>query len=144
MRRCLRIAPAGPRSISDRDKAHTACVVLAQVNRVNQQTECAHVNTGDSSVVLLTNLWCIGRNDTNVSSLSRDGNLVNVGNFDAKGVNGDNWKPLNANDNVGASFSRSVARKGQGFALIFPFVASIQPPSIWPITMVRSLNSAYL
>ncbi len=37
-----------------------------------------------------------------------DGNLVNVGNFDADGANVNNWKPDNSNSNLGVSFSRSL------------------------------------
>ncbi len=40
-----------------------------------------------------------------------DGNLVNVGNFDADGVNVNRNRPDNHNDNLGVSFSRSLGRK---------------------------------
>lgn len=44
------------------------------------------------------------------TSRDSDGNLVNVGNFDAKGANVNNDRPDNRNDNLGVSFSRSVPR----------------------------------
>lgn len=37
-----------------------------------------------------------------------DGNLVNVGNFDAKGVNVNRNRPDNSNPNLGVSLSRSL------------------------------------
>ena len=45
------------------------------------------------------------------SSLSRDGSLVHVGDFDAEGVSGDDWRPHSAHDIVGASFSRLASPK---------------------------------
>jgi len=37
-----------------------------------------------------------------------DGNLVNVGNFDSDGVNVNNDRPGNSNDNLAVSFSRNL------------------------------------
>jgi hypothetical protein len=60
---------------------------------------------------------------------------VNLGNFDAKGVNGNEWKPDNRNGNVGVSLSRSVMK------LVYLMdelcVCLIQPPSILPISCRR-------
>lgn len=42
---------------------------------------------------------------------SSDGNLVNFGNFNADGANVNRWKPDNANDNLGALFSRSLTSR---------------------------------
>lgn len=40
------------------------------------------------------------------SAESSDGNRVNVGNFDAKGLNVNNWNDDNRNDNIGVSATR--------------------------------------
>ena len=57
-----------------------------------------------------------------------DGNLVNVGNFDADGANVNRNRPGNHNDNLGVAFSRSL----------FYLEVLIQPPSILPISMTDS------
>ena len=66
---------------------------------------------------------------------STDGNLVNLGNFDAKGVNGNRWTPDNRNGNLGVLLSRSVTK------LVYPIdelcVCLIQPPIILPISCKR-------
>ncbi|MDO8482774.1 MAG: hypothetical protein Q7S86_03080, partial [bacterium] len=51
---------------------------------------------------------------------SSDGNLVNVGNFDADGANVNNWNPDNSDDDLGVSFSRSLCLglNGRGFFLL--------------------------
>jgi hypothetical protein len=38
-----------------------------------------------------------------------DGNRVNVGNFDVKGLNVNNWNDDNRNDNIGLSAARQSA-----------------------------------
>lgn len=48
-----------------------------------------------------------------------DGNLVNVGNFDADGANVNRWNPDNTNDNLGVLLSRSV---DNGNANILPSI----------------------
>ena len=40
------------------------------------------------------------------SYLDSDGNHVNVGNFDAKGLNVNNWNDNNRNSNIGVSSAR--------------------------------------
>ncbi len=55
------------------------------------------------------------------TSRTSDGNLVNVGNFDAKGTNVNRNEPRNSNDNLGVSFSRSVPRlRGGVFRTLNP------------------------
>jgi hypothetical protein len=39
-----------------------------------------------------------------------NGNLVSLGKFDAKGVNGKRWNPDNRDGNLGVSLSRSVTK----------------------------------
>ena len=38
--------------------------------------------------------------------VTSDGNRVNVGNFDSKGLNVNNWSDDNRNDNIGVAVSR--------------------------------------
>ncbi len=75
---------------------------------------------------------CPGRKSVKRKVRSPDGNLVNLGNFDSKGVNGNKWKPDNRDDDIGVSLSRSVAElayfKGE-FC-----VCLIHPPIILPIS----------
>ena len=52
--------------------------------------------------------------DGNEQYLDSDGNRVNVGNFDAKGLNVNNYWDNNRNDNIGVSAARqshSIQRK---------------------------------
>ena len=42
-------------------------------------------------------------------TLSSNGKLVNVGNFDRDGANVNDWNPRNSNDDIGVVLSRSVA-----------------------------------
>lgn len=44
--------------------------------------------------------------DGNEQYLDSDGNRVNVGNFDSKGLNVNNWNDDNRNDNIGVSVGR--------------------------------------
>lgn len=46
-----------------------------------------------------------------------NGNLVNVGNTDAKGANVNNWKPENSNSNIGALFSRQFHQSQKALPL---------------------------
>ncbi len=54
---------------------------------------------------------CQRRKGAERTSRNHDGKLVNLGDFDDKGVNGKSWNPDNSNSNVGVSLSRSVAEK---------------------------------
>jgi hypothetical protein len=58
------------------------------------------------------------------TSRTSDGNLVNVGNFDDDGANVNRNEPRNVNDNLGVSFSRSVAQprllRGWVFCVFYP------------------------
>ena len=68
---------------------------------------------------------------------SSDGNLVNVGNCDAKGANVNRNSPDNQNDNLGASLSRNAGKKDSQKPLYGVFVEGsifIQPPSMRPIS----------
>jgi len=84
---------------------------------------------------------CHGWKNVKRNVRSSDGNLVNLGNFDADGVNGNRWKPDNREGNIGVSLSRSVAKlaylKGE-FC-----VCLIQPPSCLPISCSRSSYCTY-
>ncbi len=69
------------------------------------------------------------------ASVSLDGSLVNLGRFDDRGVNGNRWKPDNRDDDIGVSFSRSVAKLAY---LTGEFcVCLIRPPSCLPISCKR-------
>lgn len=80
-----------------------------------------------------------------------DGNLVNVGNFDADGANLNNNRPDNPNDNLGVCSSRSASQKEDNRPL-WPvcrnggfYVGSlIHPPSIFPISTSREESSIYV
>jgi len=69
------------------------------------------------------------------ASVSSDGNLVNLGRFDDRGVNGNRWKPDGRVGDIGVSFSRSVAKLAY---LTGEFcVCLIHPPSCLPISCKR-------
>jgi hypothetical protein len=46
-----------------------------------------------------------------------NGNLVNVGNADTKGVNVNNWNPDNSNDNIGVVLSRKFCKSKKAFLI---------------------------
>lgn len=71
-----------------------------------------------------------------------DGNLVNLGNFDSKGANVNRRNPDNANSNLGVCFSRSVQKLLDKFQAVFVYL--IQPPVIFPISIIFSSNLIYL
>ncbi len=70
-----------------------------------------------------------------------NGNLVSLGKFDAKGVNGKRWNPDNRDGNLGVSLSRSVTKlaylKGE------LCVCLIHPPNCFPISCRRLSYSTY-
>ena len=75
--------------------------------------QCAHpISRISRNPNLLRSVRELAKPRTMADKTSRDsdGNLVNVGNFDAKGANVNNDRPDNRNDNLGVSFSRSVPR----------------------------------
>lgn len=114
------------------------------MSRQRNKKDCLHISTAPSSNILNEFTATYSNSNPAFGRLipchgwkcvkerrSADGNLVNVGNFDANGANVNNWKPDNVNDNLGVSFSRSLY---QNEPCWFVLVSFIQPPSIRPIS----------
>jgi hypothetical protein len=75
--------------------------------------------------------------------LDSDGNRVYVGNFDANGLNVNNYWDNNRNDNIGVAsarqssiFKQKPISTDMGFCDYYPLVDRIQPPSIRPISSI--------
>ena len=86
--------------------------------------------------------------DGSEQSLDSDGNHVNVGNFDAKGLNVNNNWDNNRNNNLGLASARQASLSQRtpaqsGRSHYTSLVDFIQPPSMRPISSISDSSATY-